>query len=52
MDVQLRVPAGSEDDFEFQWITAEEAEDVLPPRLSIVLDFALRMLVSSARRSN
>jgi bis(5'-nucleosidyl)-tetraphosphatase len=53
MDVDLRVPGGvgSDEDFEFQWVTAEEAEDVLPPRLAIVLDFALRMLVSSARGS-
>ena len=49
MDVELRVPAGSEDDFEFRWVTAEEAEDVLPPRLAIVLDWAVRMLLSGAR---
>ena len=51
MDVELRVPAGegSEDDFEFRWVTADEAEDVLPPRLGLVLDWAVRMLVAGAR---
>ena len=49
MDVQLSIPAGGEDDFEFRWVTAEEAEDVLPPRLGLVLDWSVRMLVSGAR---
>ncbi len=50
MDVELRNPAGagSEDDFELTWVTADEAEDVLPPRLGLVLDWAVRMLMSSA----
>ena len=51
MDVDLRLPAGagSEEDFEYRWVTADEAEDVLPPRLALVLDWAVRMLVSGAR---
>jgi bis(5'-nucleosidyl)-tetraphosphatase len=51
MDVDLRVPAGagSEEDFECRWVTADEAEDVLPPRLGLVLDWAVRMLMSSVR---
>jgi 8-oxo-dGTP pyrophosphatase MutT (NUDIX family) len=48
MDVELRVPggAGNEEDFECRWVTADEAEDVLPPRLGLVLDWAVRMLIS------
>ena len=48
MDVELRVPggAGSEEDFECRWVTADDAEDVLPPRLGLVLDWAVRMLIS------
>ena len=51
MDVELRIPSGkgAEDDFEFRWVTADEAEDVLPPRLGLVLDWAVRMLMSGAR---
>jgi 8-oxo-dGTP pyrophosphatase MutT (NUDIX family) len=51
MDVDLRLPAGAggEEDFEYRWVTADEAEDVLPPRLGLVLDWAVRMLVSGAR---
>jgi bis(5'-nucleosidyl)-tetraphosphatase len=49
MEVELRIPAGGEDDFEFRWVTADEAEDILPPRLDLVLNFAVRMLVSGAR---
>jgi 8-oxo-dGTP pyrophosphatase MutT (NUDIX family) len=53
MEVELRVPAGagSEEDYGFAWLTADEAEDVLPPRLAIVLDWAVRLLISSARAS-
>jgi bis(5'-nucleosidyl)-tetraphosphatase len=51
MDVELSIPAGAgaEDDFEFRWVTADEAEDVLPPRLGLVLDWTVRMLVAGAR---
>ena len=50
MDVELGISpgAGSEDDLELTWVTADEAEDVLPPRLGLVLDWAVRMLMSSA----
>ena len=48
-DVQLEVPPGEgSEDFEYRWVTAEEAEDVLPPRLAVILDWALRQLVSKA----
>jgi bis(5'-nucleosidyl)-tetraphosphatase len=50
-DVELRTPIGAEEDYEFRWVTADEAEDVLPPRLGLVLDWAVRMLVASARDS-
>lgn len=51
MDVELRLPAGagSDEDYEYRWVTAQEAEDVLPPRLALVLDWAVRMLMSKAR---
>jgi len=45
-EVTLRVPPGdgSIEDFEYRWVTAEEAEDILPPRLAIILGWALRRL--------
>ena len=45
-DVVLRLPAGEagEEDFEYRWVTAEEAEDILPPRLALILDWALARL--------
>jgi len=51
MDVDLRLPAGagSDEDYEYRCVTADEAEDVLPPRLGLVLDWTVRMLVSGAR---
>lgn len=50
-DVALRVPPGDagQEDFEFRWVTFEEAEDILPPRLAIVLDWAVGRLASGAR---
>lgn len=50
-DVTLRVPSGDGglEDFEFRWVTLEEAEDVLPPRLAIILDWAVGQLASVAR---
>jgi bis(5'-nucleosidyl)-tetraphosphatase len=50
-DVTLRVPSGDGglEDFEFRWVTLEEAEDVLPPRLAIILDWAVGQLASGAR---
>lgn len=49
-EVTLRVPPGDGgvEDFEYRWVTAEEAEDVLPPRLAIILGWALGSL--AARR--
>jgi bis(5'-nucleosidyl)-tetraphosphatase len=46
MDVELLVPAGAgaEDDYEFRWVTVDEAEDLLPPRLSLILDWAVGRL--------
>ena len=45
-EVTLRVPPGEGgvEDFEYRWVTAEEAEDILPPRLAIILGWALRRL--------
>jgi bis(5'-nucleosidyl)-tetraphosphatase len=50
-DVTLTVPPGegSLEDYEYAWVTADEAEDILPPRLAIVLDWAVRTLVAGAR---
>ena len=50
-DVVLRVPAGDggQEDFEFRWVTFEEAEDILPPRLGIILDWLVGQLTSAAR---
>jgi len=43
-EVILRLPADAdaEDDYGYAWVTFEEAEDILPPRLALVLDWALR----------
>jgi bis(5'-nucleosidyl)-tetraphosphatase len=50
-DVALRVPPGDggQEDFEFRWVTLEEAEDILPPRLGIIVDWAAGQLASGAR---
>ena len=50
-DVALRVPPGEggQEDFEFRWVTLEEAEDILPPRLGIILDWVAAQLASGAR---
>jgi hypothetical protein len=52
-EVALRVPggAGSEADYEYRWLTADESEDVLPPRLALVLDWAVRTLAAPARQA-
>lgn len=49
-DVVLRRPAGrqSEDDYEHRWVTVDEAEDLLPPRLALVLDWVVKMLAAPA----
>ena len=48
-DVVLRLPPGegAEEDFEFRWVTAEQAEDILPPRLALILDWALARLAAA-----
>jgi bis(5'-nucleosidyl)-tetraphosphatase len=45
-EVALQLPAGrdSEEDYEYRWVTVEEAEDLLPPRLALVLDWVVRTL--------
>jgi 8-oxo-dGTP pyrophosphatase MutT (NUDIX family) len=45
-EVTLRVPPGDggSEDFEYRWVTAEEAEDILPPRLAVILGWALGRL--------
>jgi len=50
-DVALRVPPGDggEEDFEFRWVTFEEAEDILPPRLAIILEWVAAQLTSGGR---
>ncbi|HTS55035.1 MAG TPA: NUDIX domain-containing protein [Burkholderiales bacterium] len=50
-EVTLRVPPGSDsvEDFEYRWVTLEEAEDILPPRLALVLDWVGQQLASGAR---
>jgi 8-oxo-dGTP pyrophosphatase MutT (NUDIX family) len=53
-DVVLQVPVGwgSEEDYEYRWVTAEEAEDVLPPRLAIVLEWVLNQLAAGIPAQN
>ena len=48
-EVLLRVPPGDGgiEDFEYRWVTAEEAEDTLPPRLAIILGWALGKLAAA-----
>ena len=49
-DVMLRIPPGDggEEDFEYRWVTAEEAEEILPPRLGLILEWALQRLAAGA----
>ena len=50
-DVTLRTPSGEgAEDYGYRWVTAEEAEDLLPPRLAIVLDWVLARLASDDLR--
>ena len=53
-DVVLQVPmgVGSEEDYEYRWVTAEEAEDTLPPRLAIVLEWVLKQLAAGIPAQN
>lgn len=44
-EVTLRVPAGeAAEDYGYRWVSVEEAEDLLPPRLAIVLDWVVARL--------
>ena len=49
-DVALRIPPGDggREDFEYRWVTFEEGEDILPPRLALILDWAVGQLASGA----
>ena len=44
-EVTLRVPPGeAAQDYGYRWVSVEEAEDLLPPRLAIVLDWVVARL--------
>jgi bis(5'-nucleosidyl)-tetraphosphatase len=44
-EVALRVPPGeAAEDYGYRWVTVGEAEDLLPPRLAIVLDWVVARL--------
>ena len=51
-EVVMNTPAGAdaEEDYEYRWATVDEAEDILPPRLAIVLDWAARTLAGGIAR--
>ena len=51
-DVELRVPAGAgaEEDYEARWATVDEAEDILPPRLALVMDWVVRQLAAGRKK--
>jgi 8-oxo-dGTP pyrophosphatase MutT (NUDIX family) len=50
-DVTLRVPAGEgAEDYGYEWVTVAEAEDLLPPRLAIVLDWVVARLAGGHLR--
>jgi 8-oxo-dGTP pyrophosphatase MutT (NUDIX family) len=50
-EVTLRIPPGdgAAEDFEHRWVTADEAEEILPPRLGLILDWAVQQLAAGAR---
>ena len=50
--LQVHVGVGSEEDYEYRWVTAEEAEDILPPRLAIVLEWVLNQLAAGIPAQN
>jgi bis(5'-nucleosidyl)-tetraphosphatase len=47
-EVVLRLAIGphGEEDYEYRWVTVDEAEDILPPRLALILDWVVRTLAS------
>jgi len=50
-EVEIELPVSKElgrpEHHEYRWITQEEAEELLPPRLGIVLEWARRMISGS-----
>ena len=51
-DVVLRVPAGeAAQDYGYRWVTVAEAEDLLPPRLAIVLEWVVARLAGGHHQS-
>jgi 8-oxo-dGTP pyrophosphatase MutT (NUDIX family) len=51
-EVALRVPAGAAaEDYGYRWITVEEAEDLLPPRLAVILDWVVTRLAGGPLKS-
>jgi len=50
-EVEIELPVSKElgrpEDHEYRWSTQEEAEELLPPRLGIVLEWARRMISGS-----
>jgi hypothetical protein len=51
-DVALRRPPGADStgDHEYRWVTFDEAEDLLPPRLALVLDWVIGRLAGGHAR--
>lgn len=51
-EVALRQPPGADsaEDHEYRWVTFEEAEDILPPRLAVVLDWVISRLAGGHSR--
>ena len=49
-DAQVKLPVSPElgrpEHHEFRWVSFDEAEDVLPPRLAVVLEWARRTISS------
>lgn len=50
-EVEIELPVSKElgrpEHHEYRWVTFEEAEDLLPPRLAVVLDWARRTISGS-----
>jgi 8-oxo-dGTP pyrophosphatase MutT (NUDIX family) len=47
IDLPVSRELGRPEHHEYRWVTFDEAEELLPPRLSIVLDWARRMISGS-----
>ena len=48
-EITLRAPPGADKAaLEYRWVTPEEAEDILPPRLALILDWATEQLAAGA----